>query len=145
MSVFVDTNILLRAAQPTHLLHETATRSVSKLIEGSEVLMLTPQILAEFWNVATRSQERNGLGYSHERTHQELIRLERFFSLLSESSEVYEEWKRLVTSYGVMGVQVHDARLVAAMNVYSIRRILTFNADDFTRYKFIEVLTPEVV
>jgi predicted nucleic acid-binding protein len=36
---------------------------------------------------------------------------------------------------------VHDARLVAAMNVHGVRRILTFNTDDFARYG-IEVLHP---
>ena len=36
--------------------------------------------------------------------------------------------------HGVVGSKVHDARLVAAMNVHGVRRILTFNTDDFTRY-----------
>jgi predicted nucleic acid-binding protein len=33
-----------------------------------------------------------------------------------------------------MGVKVHDAKLVAMMNVHGVRRILTFNTDDFLRY-----------
>jgi antitoxin ParD1/3/4 len=33
-----------------------------------------------------------------------------------------------------MGVKVHDARLVAMMNIHGIRRILTFNTDDFLRF-----------
>ena len=45
-------------------------------------------------------------------------------------------------SHGVSGVQVHDTRLVAAMLVYKIPRILTFDADDFTRYTQIEILKP---
>lgn len=35
----------------------------------------------------------------------------------------------------------HDAKLVATMNVHGIRRILTFNTDDFTRYD-IEAVHP---
>jgi len=104
--------------------------------------MVTPQIVAEFWNVATRPIENNGLGLPHEQAREELARLEAFFVLLSESPEVYAEWKRLVIAHGVTGVKVHDARLVAAMNVYGIRRILTFNKDDFRRYPDIEVITP---
>jgi predicted nucleic acid-binding protein len=46
----------------------------------------------------------------------------------------YPEWRRLVAVFDVAGVQVHDARLVAAMHVYAITHILTFNAADFTRY-----------
>ena len=59
-----------------------------------------------------------------------------------ESTDVYSEWKRLVVAYGVTGVQAHDARLVAAMNVHGIGRILTFNVQDFTRYKEIEAIRP---
>jgi hypothetical protein len=35
----------------------------------------------------------------------------------------------------VIGAKVHDARLVAAMNVHGARRLLTFNAGDFTRLR----------
>lgn len=36
--------------------------------------------------------------------------------------------------FAVSGVQVHDARLVAAMQAHNITHILTFNTSDFTRY-----------
>jgi predicted nucleic acid-binding protein len=142
MSVFVDTNILLRSVQPSHPLHEAAVNSVASFIAAGTPLMVTPQIVAEFWNVATRPIENNGLGMPHEQARDELARLEAFFALLSESPEVYAEWKRLVIAHGVTGVKVHDARLVAAMKVYAISRILTFNRDDFRRYPDIEIITP---
>ncbi len=37
-------------------------------------------------------------------------------------------------TYGVSGVQVHDARLVATMLVHGVTHILTFNTSGFTRY-----------
>ena len=43
--------------------------------------------------------------------------------------------------YNIQGVKVHDGRLVAAMNVHNVPRILTFNAGDFARYG-VEVLRP---
>jgi predicted nucleic acid-binding protein len=43
------------------------------------------------------------------------------------------------------GVHVHDARLVAAMNVHAITSILTFDVDDFKRYPGIRVLHPQDV
>ena len=79
---------------------------------------------------------------SHENALDEVVRVEGFFSLLIETTEVYSEWKRLLVAYGVTGVQAHDARLVAAMIVYGVRRILTFNVQDFTRYKEIEAIQP---
>jgi hypothetical protein len=35
---------------------------------------------------------------------------------------------------GVSGIQVHDARMVAAMRVHGIANLLTLNAKDFRRY-----------
>jgi len=40
---------------------------------------------------------------------------------------------------------MHDAHLVAAMQVYGLRTILTFNGDDFKRYPRIFVLNPASV
>lgn len=45
----------------------------------------------------------------------------------------------------VSGANVHDARLVAAMNVNGLTSIVTFNVDDFQRYPGIRVLHPREV
>lgn len=64
-----------------------------------------------------------------------LLRLiERLFPLLPDTSKVYSEWRQLVVTFSVSGVQVHDARLVAAMKSNGITHILTLNTADFTRY-----------
>ena len=144
MSVFVDTNILLRSVQPSDPLQESAIRAVTTLVGSGESLVLTPQIMAEFWNAATRPRAHNGFGLSPEKARDELLHIENFFSVLDESREVYNEWKRLIAVYAVIGVKTHDARLVAAMNVYSIPRILTFNREDFTRYKEVEIISPPI-
>jgi len=59
--------------------------------------------------------------------------------VLSEPHDVYREWKRLVLAYSVTGVKAHDARIVAAINVYSIPRILTFNTGDFAGYEILKL------
>jgi len=92
-------------------MHSAAVRSVATLMRDGEPLVITPQIVAEFWNVATRPVEQNGLGWSHQQTLDEIARIEGFLSVLIESAEVYDEWKRLVVAVGVTGVQAHDARL----------------------------------
>jgi predicted nucleic acid-binding protein len=45
----------------------------------------------------------------------------------------------------VEGKQVHDARLVAAMNVYGIKHLLTYNKNHFKRFAGITVLSPSEV
>lgn len=55
---------------------------------------------------------------------------------------VYAEWRGVVSALQVRGVQVHDARLVAAMVVHNATTILTFNKGDFARYPGITALEP---
>jgi predicted nucleic acid-binding protein len=73
-----------------------------------------------------------------------LHQIERVLALLPDHPAIYDHWKRLVTTHGVIGNQVYDARLVAAMRVHGVGRILTFNAADFARYG-IEVIHPSAV
>jgi len=60
--------------------------------------------------------------------------IERLFARLPDSPAVYAEWRRLVVTYTVSGVQAHDARLVAAMKANGVSHVLTFNSQDFARY-----------
>jgi hypothetical protein len=52
------------------------------------------------------------------------------------------EWRRIVKNK-VLGVQVHDVRLVEAMRVHGVRNLLTLNTEDFRRYRDIEALSPD--
>lgn len=134
MSILVDTNVSLRRTQPDHPDHELAVESVARLLAAGEPVYFTLQNISEFWNVATRPIANNGLGFSVALVLEEVEKIERFLTILSDSPAVYSEWKQLVVRHSVLGTKVHDARLVAAMNVHGIRRILTFNTGDFTRH-----------
>lgn len=96
MSVLIDTNVLLRSAQPSHALHDSAVRAIANLIDEGEALVFMPQIVAEFWTAATRPVEHNGLGFSQDQAQAEIVRMESFLTLLTESVEVYGEWKQLL-------------------------------------------------
>jgi predicted nucleic acid-binding protein len=45
----------------------------------------------------------------------------------------------------ITGKNAHDARIVAAMSVHGIDRLLTFNKPDFQRYHGIRVVSPHDV
>lgn len=134
MSVLVDTNVLLRRIQPNNAHHKIAVESVTRLLDAGETLCFTPQNIAEFWNVMTRPVSSNGLGFSISETAAEVGKIEAVFTLLPDAPAVYVEWKRLVTKHNVQGVQVHDTRLVASMNVHGVNQLLTFNTADFARF-----------
>jgi hypothetical protein len=75
----------------------------------------------------TRPVDRNGLGLIVSEAEREVEAIEAGMSLLADGEAVYREWRRIVTQYDILGVQVHDARLAAAMYVHRIGHILTLN------------------
>jgi len=143
MAHLADTNILLRSAQPAHPMHADAVAAVETLLNRGEAVCILPQNIVEFWAVATRPAQQNGLGLTSTEADQEVVRLEAFLTLLPETSAVYSRWRQLVVAHGVSGVQVHDARLVAAMLTPGLTHILTFNTQDFRRYTSITVVHPQ--
>ena len=142
MRVLVDTNILLRSAQPNHPLCSQATHAVSKLIRQKDAVFFCSQNIAEFWNVATRPADKNGLGLSHDEVLQEISSIELMLTLLPDIPSIYAAWKEIVRDHKVQGVKVYDARLVAIMNVYAVESVLTFNDADFKRYGTIASIHP---
>ena len=145
MRYLADTNILLRGAEPAHPMHSDAEEAVKRLLAQGEEVCVFPQNLMEFWSVATRAADKNGLGFTPKQTETEVIRIESIFMVIADTAAIYPEWKRLVISYSILGKQVHDARIVAAMNVHGIKNLLTFNADDFKRFSGITVVDPRTV
>jgi predicted nucleic acid-binding protein len=145
MRVLVDTNILLRSAQPDHPMSSQAAEAVAHLIREGNAVFFCSQVIAEYWNVATRPVEKNGFGLPVDEVLLDVKNIEDLLTLLPDSPEVYTAWKALVTNHKVQGVKVYDARLVAFMHVYAIEGILTFNATDFERYDGIAPIHPSTV
>lgn len=141
MAVLIDTNVLRRRVQPDHPHNAAAIESVALFLEKAEPVHFTLRNISEFWNVATRPIGNNGLGFPVALVAREIMDIERALTLLADTPAIYPEWKRLVTAYEVRGVKVHDARLVAVMNVHGVQSILTFNVDDFVRFG-VETLHP---
>jgi predicted nucleic acid-binding protein len=133
MPYLIDTTILGHLANVKDVQHPVAARAVLELHRRSEVLHLTPQVLVEFRNVATRPVAANGLGLSAVDTEALAATFEARFPLLAETADIYPAWKALVGALGVIGKQVHDARLVAVCHVHAVTHVLTFNIAHFTR------------
>lgn len=142
MIVLLDTNIIGRISQPTHALHSLATTATDRLIAEGHELRIVPQVLYEFWAVATRAIKENGLGFSIEETVEKIDRIKLVFPPLRDERRILDPWESLVRKYEVRGKNTHDARLVAAMLRHGVTQLLTFNASDFKRFKEIEVLEP---
>lgn len=138
----LDTNILLRLVQPNSSDYAVIRQAMERLWASDSGLFYTPQNLAEFWNVCTRPPESNGYGFSVEETDKRARFIESRLTLAGESEATFREWRRIVVAHSVRGVQVHDARLVAAMYVHHVPNLLTLNVGDFRRYDNIRAMTP---
>ena len=145
MSYLLDSNIVLRLIQPTDALYLTISQAVDNLQKNGEQIVLIPQILVEFWVVATRPVSVNGLGMTTDQAQQELINLQSIFTVLPENEGIFDEWKTLVAKYKVSGKPAHDARIAAAMIAHKIENILTLNPNDFKRFFEINAVRPQDV
>src|SRR5262249_45225995 len=116
--------------------------SVHALEAGGNRLCYVPQNMVEFWNACTRPASRNGYGLSPVEADQPAQRVERTFQLLPDNERIHPEWRRLVLAHSISGAQVHDARLVAAMQVHGVTHLFTLNVRDFLRYPGITVVHP---
>src|SRR5216684_841584 len=96
MTFLLDTNILTRLAQPTHLMHAGAVDAVSALKAAGEELCVVAQNLIEFWAVATRPVSANGLEMTSVQAEAELVRIKSLFRFLPETVSIYDEWEALV-------------------------------------------------
>ena len=119
--------------------------AIAKLISQGHEIYLAPQVIAEFWVVATRPTNVNGLGWPFEIVELAIARLLKEFPVLPETRQLFTEWHRIVVQYRVIGKQAHDARLVAIMNTNGLRHLLTFNVRNFGAYDLTVVSPDEVL
>jgi predicted nucleic acid-binding protein len=145
LTVLLDTNILLRVLEPSDPEYALVREAVKALTVRGESLCFTSQNLVEFWSVCTRPVSKNGFGLNLAQTDERATLIERRFRLLPDNERVHAEWRRLVVAHSVAGVQVHDARLIAAMLAHGVPQLLTLNDRDFGRYSGISVVHPRDV
>lgn len=117
-SCLVDTNILLRMTRRSDPQHQLVDAALAQLAGQGAILHYTHQNITELWNAMTRPLDRNGFGLTVADAEREVSAIEAGMTLLPDNDAVYREWRRIVVQHGVLGVQVHDARLAAAMYVH---------------------------
>lgn len=144
MRVLLDSNILVRLSRRDDPQFQVATQSIEAIRRDGHTICLIPQSLREFWVVATRPRESNGLGLGLSEAKELRTSFEQLFPTISDTAEVHVHWLRLTEEPGALGKKAHDVGYVAAMQAHGIESILTFDEGDFTRFAhIINVWTPE--
>jgi predicted nucleic acid-binding protein len=131
MNILLDTNILVRLANPNDPDYAMVVRVVGTLRSQGDELDITPQNLTEFRAVATRPVANNGLGYTGAEATSLVARFESDFTLLPDISSIHPIWKDIVHRCNVLGKRVHDARLLAVAVAHAADGVLTFNVSHF--------------
>jgi predicted nucleic acid-binding protein len=142
-SYLIDSNILLRWVKPDDRDYPLVVTAIEAILGEGGLLCYTSQNVAEFWNACTRPLEQNGFALSPQETDRRARLFEDKLMLLPDSVAVHQEWRALLVRHSISGVQVHDARLVAAMHIHGIERVLTFNERDFARFPDIQIVHPK--
>lgn len=119
MRVLVDTSALVRLREWDNPMRLVCEQSIRHLRYQQQEICICTQVLIEFWSVATRPIEMNGLGMSPEQAFEDC--------------------------YAVRGKQVHDARLLAFAQACGMTHILTLNPQDFARYAEASTLLPQQI
>lgn len=141
--ILVDTSVWGRIAVKRDPLHTVAMNALQWAIRHDQPAVAA-QSLYEFWVVATRPLESNGLGWQPSRAAAWIQACQRSCLFLPDDPQLFEVWAALVLTHATKGKPAHDARLVASMKIHGIHDILTFNSDDFTRYP-ITVIDPRSI
>lgn len=89
MAYLIETNILMRLANPNDALHSVADNAIVALRLRGEALHTAPQNLVEFRTGATRPALVNGLGYSAAVVEAQAAEFEALFPLLPEIPDIF--------------------------------------------------------
>jgi hypothetical protein len=90
MRILLDTNILGRLAQPRQASHAVTVSATEKLLQADHELRLVPQVMYEFWAIATRRVADNGLGLTVEQVEAELNQFSLVFPPLRDERGILD-------------------------------------------------------
>jgi predicted nucleic acid-binding protein len=139
----LDTNILLYLVNPAAPEHIAVKRAIVGLLTQGQRVAIVPQVLFEFWSVATRPVGVNGLGWSVAQARAEADTIRARFLMLEEPPAVVDLWLGIATTHGLKGKRVHDAHLLATMKANGVTCLLTLNTVDFPADSGVTIVTPE--
>ena len=127
----IDANVALRLMETNAPEHPACRQALRKIVASGDEPVLAPQVIYEFWVVTTRPREQNGFGWTPDQADEAIDQLTATLTLMNETPNVYNEWRRIVVTNRIQGKRAHDARLVAFQRAHGIDHILTFDIRGF--------------
>jgi predicted nucleic acid-binding protein len=137
----IDTNVLVYANVAEAPLHHAALQAIQAYEKAGQVLWTSRQVLREYLATLTRpGQFPTPPNIATLMTQVRHVTAR--FRVADEGPVVTERLLALLAAVSVGGAQVHDANIVATMQVYGIHHLLTHNVGDFTRFSAFITVVP---
>ncbi|MBI3782852.1 MAG: PIN domain-containing protein [Deltaproteobacteria bacterium] len=139
----VDTNILVYSLSK-ECAEYTPSRALREQAQSDDAgLCIAPQTIAEFYAVVTNAR-RVREPFSPPDALAEIDKLVALpgMTLLGVPPDVVSRLMQLLRDHPVVGRKVFDVQLAATMLGNGVRRIYTYNTQDFAPFADLTVLTP---
>jgi predicted nucleic acid-binding protein len=140
----VDTNVLVYANLEYSPFCSIAEQRLNSLSTQSHDLWISRQVLREYLATMTRGNivDRH---LSTKTLLDDIRYFSEYFYLAEDNEAVTTKLLALMEQIPIGGAQVHDANLIATMQVYGISKLLTHNTKDFERFTGLITVLPLVV
>lgn len=132
--MFVDTNVLIAANVASHPKHAPALQRLKDLASAGADLWISRQVLREYLATLTRPQTFS-VPQPVSLLQTQVVYFQNQFKVADDTASVTANLLALLVAIPVGGKQVHDANIVATMQVYGITQLLTDNTTDFARFE----------
>lgn len=139
----LDTNVLVYAADKNSPFFEGSRKLIESGFAGEIDLCISPQTISEFFAVITDSKR-----VENPRTQKEAITEIKKYLQSKRIRKIYpgpetsNTMVDLLERYPVKKQEIFDLQLVATMLSNRVKRIFTFNREDFLKFADIEVVEP---
>jgi hypothetical protein len=139
---FIDTNILVYAANEDSPYHSDAKGVIERINSGELRACVSLQVLVEFYATVTNPRKVRQPLSTKEATEAVEGYLESDIPKLYTKKDTLRLTLELARSYQVRGLDIFDAQIVATMVENRVKAIYTANEEDFRRYKEIAIINP---
>lgn len=133
--ILLDTNVLVYAKDNSSSFHDAAVG----VFNGSDELYLTIKNLVEYYAVVTKGEQPM---LSSKEAMEDLNEFVNSCTLLYSGEVSRHKLSELILKYNPKGTLIHDYEIAAIALVNGVKKIVTFNKNDFERVTEIEVIVP---
>ena len=133
--VFLDTNILYYANDPSASFGAQAIFRINELATANNELVISSQVIREYTKVTLQNAiyQKLDLSSSIATVLHNIASFQRDFELIYDGPDILQNWMILLP-YITTGKEVFDFNIAATLQAAGISYLLTHNMSDFSKF-----------